>query len=397
MSLMTAGMRVAGSGADAPLALERDQVAPPRVGICAAGEIWGGVEQFVLTLAHGLRAGDVEAVVILFHDELLARKLRGSGIPVEVLDRFGKYDPRHFRQLAGVLRRHRINVLHVQGYKASVVGGLAARALGIKVVKTEHGRLEPLAGWRGVWNHCRLSANVAIERLASHAVVDGVAFVSNDIESHARLRRRAIPQRVIYNGIEMPPPRSSGIARRKRNAGTFNIGIVGRIAPVKGHRELLQALVRLRHLDAIRVHVFGTGPLEAQCRRWSEEWGVADRVRFHGFTPAVHERIAALDAVVIPSRHEGLPYVLLEAMALGVPVIASRVGGLREVLEESHCGLLVEPGDPSSLASAIERLLQDAALRAELVDRAATRVRQSFRASEMVREYADLYRRVLTH
>ena len=195
----------------------------------------------------------------------------------------------------------------------------------------------------------------------------------------------------------MPPPRSSGIARRKRNAGTFNIGIVGRIAPVKGHRELLQALVRLRHLDAIRVHVFGTGPLEAQCRRWSEEWGVADRVRFHGFTPAVHERIAALDAVVMPSLHEGLPYVLLEAMALGVPVIASRVGGLREVLEESHCGLLVEPGDPSSLASAIERLLQDAALRAELVDRAATRVRQSFQASEMVREYADLYRRVLTH
>lgn len=364
-----------------------------RVAICAAGEIWGGVERFIVTMAAGLRATGTDPLVILFHEGLLAETLRTQGIAVASLDRFSKYDPRLIVELRRLLRDRSINVLHVHGYKASIIGSLAATSLGIKTIKTEHGCLEPLPGWTAFFVHARMMANTLIDHVVSRCLLDGVVFVSRDIQQRLGGRRAAARQHVIYNGIDPVPPQAAASGSGCR--ATFDVGIVGRIDKVKGHDVLLQALARLRHLQNLRVHVFGTGPLEEECRQLCRALELDRTVTFHGFEPAILERMATLDALVIPSLHEGLPYVLLEAMYLKVPIIASAVGGLREVLEQQRCGVLVAPNQSERLAQAIEKLYHDGPLRACLAQRAFGVVRRHFLADDMIRQYRDVYRQCL--
>lgn len=340
-------------------------------------------------MARALRDSGAAPLVILFDDGLLARKLRDDGIPVTVLRRRPRYDPRAVRELRATLRDAGVNVLHVHGYKAALVGGLAARGLGVRVLKTEHGLVEPPSGWRDLMAYARLRANVGLERVASRWLVDAVVFVSKDIHGARRDVGSRIRQRIIYNGIE-PTPQVH--ARRRRDSGQFHLGIVGRISKVKGHEDLLRAMSHLAHLRELRLHIFGTGPMEQDCRRLCDELGVSDRVVFHGFQHAIHEHMAALDLLVMPSLHEGLPYVLLEAMHLRVPVVASRVGGLAEVLDDGPVGVTVPRRDARRLAAAIERLYRDPALRAQLARRAYARVQAQFLAGRMLREYGELYR-----
>lgn len=365
-----------------------------RLAICAAGEIWGGVERFVLTIAPALRSAGIDPLVILFNDALLARKLREARIRVAVLDQHPKYDPRTVGRLRGLLHQHGINVLHVHGYKATVAGSLAVRGLPIKIkiVKTEHGCLEPFPGWRSLPAYSKLAANIALERMASRYFVDATVFVSRDLQGTQRRSGSRVRQRVIHNGIEMPSPAAAPFRRRTQR---FAIGIVGRIDTVKGHLHLLEALAQLRHLPDIRLHVFGDGPLEDTCRRVCRDLRLEERVSFEGFDPAILERMATLDLLVMPSLHEGLPYVLLEAMALKVPVVASRVGGIREVMEEDECGFLVPPGNPGLLADAIEKVHDCRDLRLMLAQRGHETVHRRFLASRMVGEYVDLYRDLL--
>jgi glycosyltransferase involved in cell wall biosynthesis len=365
---------------------------PLRLAFCAAGEIWGGVERFLLTMAPALRAAGLDPLVILFHDALLARKLRAARVRVEVLDGYARYDVRIVGHLRRLLRQDAVNLLHVHGYRATIAGALAARELPLKIVKTEHGCLEPPCGWNDVPAYMKLAANIAVERIASHCVVDATVFVSRDLQSRLPRPRSSTARRVIYNGIDLA---STSPARSRRHHGTFRIGIVGRVDAVKGHLHLLRALARLDHLPDIRLHVFGTGPLEHACKRLSTELGLDERVAFEGFDPAIHQRMAALDLLVMPSLHEGLPYVLLEAMALRVPVVASAVGGIREAFDEDECAILVPPGDEALLAQAIERLHQCRELRTEMAQRAYRAVQSRFLASQMIRQYLDLYRDVL--
>ncbi len=381
--------------AQAPSSYGRPDRTSVRLAICAAGEIWGGVERFVVTIAKGLLTAGIDPVVVVFHDGRLAHVLRSEGITVAVVDRYAKYDPRTIGHLRALLRERRINLLHVHGYKASVLGGLAAQGLPIKIVKTEHGEREPFPGWNALWAHARLVANTLVERLASRWLIDAQVFVSRDIQERLRYRTAQIPLRLIYNGIEPLPAGRAAADRRPAAAGLFNIGIVGRIDKVKGHDVLLAALGRLRHLEGLRLHVFGSGPMEDQCKRLVRDQALAGIVRFHGFEPAIHERMASLDLLVIPSLHEGLPYVLLEAMYLKVPVIASRVGGLREVLERDACGVLVAANEPVTLAVAIEQLYRNSGLRSRLAEKAHTVVRRQFLAGDMVRQYDQLYRQLL--
>jgi glycosyltransferase involved in cell wall biosynthesis len=364
-----------------------------RLAVCAAGEIWGGVEQFVLTLAAALAGERQPVMVILFHDGLLAGRLRELPVTVEVLPHGSGHNPLAVVELRALLRRERINLLHVHGYKATIVGAFASRGLDVKVVKTEHGRLERPAGRRDLPGFAKLFMNAYLERLVSRWAIDGLVFVSRDIADTAGRFAPRVPKRVIYNGLapSFDGDRATGTPRD----GAFNIGIVGRLTKVKGHAHLLNALARLTHLDDLRLHVFGTGPLDEQYRRLCDEQGLTKKVRFHGFEPAIHRHIAALDLLVIPSEHEGLPYVLLEAMYLKVPVIASRVGGLREVLEEGKCGVLVAPRDPVALAVAIEQAYRHPELRSRLAALAHARLRRDFLASGMVRQYALMYRTVM--
>jgi glycosyltransferase involved in cell wall biosynthesis len=358
-----------------------------RVAICTAGEIWGGVERFVVSLAVGMRQAGCTPVLLLFYEGLLAEQLRSAGFRPVVVPGAGKYDLRQVARIRATLRSEGIGVLHVHGYLATIVGGLASAGLPTRVVRTEHGLLEPLDGWQRLAEHGKLAINKLMERIVARATVAATVFVSADIAS-TRGARRAAAARIITNGLDADG--LDATAARPPRTG-FHVGIVGRIVKVKGHECLLDAMLHLRHLPDLHLHVFGTGPLQERCetRVWQD--GLAGRVTFHGFCSDMAAEMRTLDVLAMPSLHEGLPYTLLEALYLRVPVVASAVGGLKEVLEDGRTGLLVAPQDPRGLANGIERLYNDVALRRRLGDAGHARVRDEYLAPRMIRDYLTLY------
>jgi glycosyltransferase involved in cell wall biosynthesis len=365
-----------------------------RIALCAAGEIWGGVEQFIETEALELRRRGVGFVVLLLNDGPLARRLRDARLPVEVVGGEARYDPRSAVAIGRALRHHRVDVVHVHGYKATILAGMAAKLQGRVLVKTEHGRLEPFTGW----GRFKMTMNLWLDEAFSRRLLDAIVFVSRDIQRSLADRYRHVRQEVIYNAIRPVEEAAPGdAAPRLAPDGVFRLGIVGRLKPIKGHDVLFRALARPGMPAHVRLYVFGEGPLEAPLRALCRELQIEDRVTFMGFQENMPGYLRQLDAIAMPSRHEGIPYAALEAMSMGVPLVASDVGGLHEILDHDVDALLVPPENPGMLADAITRLVQDQDLRARLARHAREKVNARFLAAPMVDRYVEIYRRASGH
>lgn len=358
-----------------------------RVAICSSGELYGGVEEFIYTFAEHLRDNvKIEFIVVLFHRGRLLEKLTAKGIRVELVDPAFKYDPSLPMKLARVLRKHRINIVHTHGYKSTILACLATLFYSVKIIKTEHGRQEPSKGFPGL----RMSANMALDRLVTRLCVDEVVHVSKDIQAFYLNAYRRQRQSVIYNGIKTITLGNKGVSL---DSNFINIGIVGRITEVKGHIHLINAVKRLPDLDRLRILVLGDGPLKNTLVDYCQRSGLSERISFLGFKDNVHEYISQLDIFVMPSLHEGLPYALLEAMCLRVPIIASNVGGISEILENNTDSILIEPSDPEMIANAIRALVENKDMGKRLQENAFKKVTENFMIGKMVNEYLGVYLR----
>jgi glycosyltransferase involved in cell wall biosynthesis len=172
------------------------------------------------------------------------------------------------------------------------------------------------------------------------------------------------------------------------------IGSVGRLAAVKNYRLLLQAVARLPPEVRWRLVLVGDGPQRAELEQTAAELGIAARASFLGHREDVAAVLSDLDVFVLPSDSEGMSNTLLEAMAAGVAVIASDVGGNREVIEADRSGLLFARGDTAAAAQAIQQLVTDAALRQRLANAGLQRAHTTFALSTMLSAYENLYRDV---
>ena len=294
-------------------------------------------------------------------------------------------------EIMRVARTQNIDVIHSHGYRSNILLGLLPRRLRrIPVVTTLH-------GWtaKSAWSKLGLYRTID-QRLLSR--LDGVAVVNEQMLRLPALMRLQPPAQAIANGVCMPAasapiPTDALVAKivALRARGLTLFGVVGRLSPEKNVRGLVEAL-RLLNDKNLGLVILGAGPELAAIQRAITEAGLTDRVLLGGYVANARDYLALLDVLVIPSLTEGLPMILLEAMAAKLPVVATRVGDIPAVLGE--LGVLVEPGDSRKLAAAIGatvgRLAQMRALAAQAADRVATR----YSATAMADSYSLLYTRV---
>jgi glycosyltransferase involved in cell wall biosynthesis len=289
--------------------------------------------------------------------------------------------------LAALVEVRGIDVVHVHGYRATVTAAVAGSRLVGRVVKTVHGLPEPGGGPIG---RTKSGLNHALDTWATRRLRASVCYVTAEIMRRFDRAHQGLPRRVIHNGID-PIEREGRPRPPALEPGFFHAGIVGRVSEVKGISYALQAMASPRVPAHVRLNIIGSGPLEERLQKEAEGLGITDRVRFHGFQRNVLDWLAHLDVLLMPSLHEGLPYTLLEAMSLGVPIVASRVGGLAEVLLDGETGLLLNPGEFSSMAHLLVHLAADPESRRRLASTAARAQRSTYALLRMAHDYATVY------
>lgn len=359
-----------------------------RIAICSAGELFGGVERHILGLLETLRSRGHSVALALFYDGELAALARTQGTTPLILgdNNFSAF--RTSRRLAAWLDQERVDVVHCHGYKATVYCAMATLWHKAKLVKTEHGLPETVSGKPFVM--LREQAYWLMGLLATHWSRATVCYVTNNLMDHYQTWHYGLSRLVIHNGV-------SDISREfldrpsQLNHQSCNLLIVGRLEIVKGHRYAIEALASIGRERHVEIYCLGVGPCESDLRTLAEKMGVGERVHFVGYRRDVYEFIAHCDILLLPSLHEGLPYTLLEAMTIGIPVIASNVGGLAEALVNMHTALLTPPRDVAALADAILMLCDDTRLRRHLTENARTVRESAYSLAAMTDRYSTIY------
>ncbi len=294
-------------------------------------------------------------------------------------------------RLHQALRRHRIDILHAHLFDPAIVGLSAAVAAGTpgRVLTRHHSDY-----------HTRINKrwHVRLDRYCT-ALAQRVIPVSEETARVMRDEEHAPPGklRVILNGVDfarITVPSADDIASLRREldipAGATVLGLVGRLHPEKGQEHFFRALPKLQaSAGPLHVMLAGRGPAEEAYRRMVADMGLQN-VRFLGFRPDVGRVMAASDIVVLPSVAEAFGLVLVEAMRVGAPVVATRVGGIPEIVQDGRSGLLVPPASPDALADAILRVLREPQLRATLIEGGRARA-EDFRFERMMRAYEGVY------
>jgi glycosyltransferase involved in cell wall biosynthesis len=297
-----------------------------------------------------------------------------------------------------LLRCVRPEVVHTHTSKAGAVGRLAAWLAGIPVVvHTPHGHV--FYGYYG-WFLSTLFCYA--ERLLARLTDRIVTLTDRGAQEHVRYKI-ASPQKfvTIHGGIDLAQVRSVGIdpAVKRKELGLPPegpiVGTAGRLVPIKGLEWLLKAATRvLTEFPQACFVIIGDGPMLGELRQLTSKLGIGLRVVFLGRREDVPECLAALDLFVLPSLNEGMGRALIEAMAVGCPVVATRVGGIPDIVADGTTGLLVPPQDDRALADAILILLRDRSRRAAYGEAARQRVDERFDVTSMVRNIEQLYEEV---
>jgi len=280
-------------------------------------------------------------------------------------------------QLYRLFRRERPAIVHTHTSKAGFVGRFAAWLAGVPaVIHQPHGHI-----FYGYWSRPRTAMFVALERVAAHWTDTMIALTPREIEEHLeRSIGRAEQYAVVPSGVptralrEGAASRAEARARLGLPADAYVVAGVGRFVPIKGFDLLVAALGELvAQVPNAHVVLIGDGVERGALEAQAAALGVTARLHISGAVTDVVGLLPAADVLAAPSRNEGMGRVLVEAMALGLPVVGTRVGGIGDVILDGECGLLVPPEDPGALAAALIELGQDAARRAKLSEGARPR------------------------
>ena len=337
----------------------------------------GGLEKLLVEFA---RHADREEFVLHFLSlttrGVLAEDIEKEGWPVSTLGAPPGFRPSLVLELARWFRSRKVEVVHTHDEKPCIYAALAARLAGVRrVVHTRHGRRPQLT-----------RRQTMFVRLASR-LTDAFVCVSRD-SARLTFEQGVAASRIatIWNGIDLDRFAYSG------PCADGPIVTVARLVPEKGLDDLVRAAaLALRDCPALRVEIAGDGPCLSQLQALAASLGVSGHVRFHGAVRDVPGLLARASAFVLPSLSEGIPLTLLEAMARGLPVVATRVGGNCEVVVDGETGFLMPANDPAALAAAMLQL-RDPGVAVPMGRAGRRRVEEFFDVRPMVAAYESLYR-----
>ncbi len=342
----------------------------------------------LIHLAEGLRERGYRVIPMGPKDGSgwLSASLRDRGFPHETFSIRRSIDPGAVRTLAESFREHQVNLVHSHEFQLAIYGSAAARMAGIPHIATLHG-----SRYYSERRHRRFALRWSA--LRSRALVAVSEAYAEALRRDLRLSADQVP--VIPNGVPIPEGDEAPIRQElKLTEGEPLILAVGNLYPVKGHAVLLRALGHLQRARSDltwRAAIAGRGQEESSLRRLADELGIGHRVHFLGLRDDVPDLLSAARLWVMPSLSEGLPLSLLEAMLAGVPIVASRVGGIPEAVGHDRSALLVPPDEPEALATALERMLRNPALRIRLASAARREALERFTVDAMIESYEQLY------
>jgi L-malate glycosyltransferase len=351
----------------------------------------GGLENGVVNLCNRLDKERFAPSICVFRSGgVLESRVKADGVKLLATKAFFGTDPTLPFRLAWQLQRLRIDILHTHSW-GTLVEGVAASKLARTplVIHGEHGVMEErprnVAIQRWLWSQTQQIMAV------SAPLADRMAKIIN----YPRNRIQ-----VILNGVDAEcfRPRPENRSEWRQRLGLpddgFVIGMVARLVPVKNHLGMLRALALLKERGIIAtLALAGSGPLGESLMRTAHELNIHEQVRFLGDVSQVERFLNTLDVFVLNSLSEGMSNTILEAMACGIPVVATAVGSNASLVEEGKTGRLIAVDDAAALALALEKLMREPSLRAAMGKNARARIENHFSIDRMVREYEELYLR----
>lgn len=317
----------------------------------------------------------------------LEKQFAEIGIPPIVFNKRNRFDIRLVFRVADLIRTQKVHIIQTTLFYADVIGALAANLVGNVI----HLSWETVSHSHG-YMHDRFYRNWAY-RLAMKRVYRIIA-VSEEIKTSLMIHQKIPSSKitVIHYGVNTEKFLNNSRSRKSKQENYPIIGIVGRLDPIKGHKYLLMALEKVKKVyPKLKCLIIGDGPIRGELETLSESLGLRNNVEFLGFRRDVQSLLGLMDIFVLPSLSEGLPNSILEAMASSVPVVATNVGGIPEVITDKKNGLLVPPKDVDKLAEAILQLAGDSALRQNIIHGGLAMVSGEFSLDHQINRFRELY------
>jgi len=350
-----------------------------------SGDIWGGAEAQAFDLLRMLVENTNWNIrVIVFNSSLLSEKLRHHGIETVLIDEKTTPPYTMIKEIRKQIKQHNINIIHTHGYKENILGNISNLFISkTKSIRTAHGNPEFRTSWKAPQKIIFKYLDLIIGKLLQQKII----AVSSQLEE---LLSRSYKNKVvkIHNSIrpviKQPTPLATKIV----------IGIAGRLVRVKRvdiFIDMVNHLSRNEHMPQFEAWIIGDGPLRHELESQAKRLQVDSLVNFTGFINPVIPKLQKLDLLIMCSDHEGLPITLLEALSLGVPIIAHRTGGIPEVLCNGEAGVLISEHTPTSYSKAVIDLVSDPVEMKKLSYKSKKHFNNKFNLDITYRYYVDLY------
>ena len=373
-----------------------------KIKVChlAVGDAWGGAEAHLCELLRWLvKNPGLDVTVIVLNEGRLAEAIRGLSVRVHVVPEGDLSLGASLWKIFRIFRAFPVDLIHTHKPKDNVLGVLAGMlSCRPYVVRTVHGSPEMFSGMQ----YLKMILHELPNQFCNKFLVDRVIVVSKDLQ--ARLGRYYGRKKIIciHNGIGYESEKSgsgkSDIVKIRSTLGVsheeYLLGSVGRLTAVKGHEFLIRAVALLnkdRGRKPVKAVLVGDGPLRKDLEDLAFHLGVGNHVIFVGHQDDPNGFLQAMDVFVLPSLSEGIPLALLEAMVASQAIVATRVGGIPEIIEHGGNGLLVEPANEHDIAKACDKLSRDRAFAARLGSAAHLKVTGELSAKSMADSVMAVY------